>query len=61
MPSGEISLLVQVLYRMIYLGQTVKEAVDARRLHHQLVPMEIKYEDGVTRVSRRRSRLYDIC
>jgi len=41
--------VAQVLYRMIYLGQTVKEAVDARRLHHQLVPMEIKYEDGVTR------------
>eukprot|EP00092_Neocalanus_flemingeri_P032572 GFUD01035427.1.p1 GENE.GFUD01035427.1~~GFUD01035427.1.p1 ORF type:complete len:627 (+),score=232.88 GFUD01035427.1:244-2124(+) len=41
--------VAQVLYRMLYLGQTVKEAVDARRLHHQLVPMEIKYEDGVTR------------
>jgi gamma-glutamyltranspeptidase len=35
---------------MLYLGQSVKEAVDARRLHHQLVPMEIKYEDGVTKV-----------
>ena len=33
------------------MGQTVKEAVDARRLHHQLVPMEIKYEDGVTKVT----------
>ena len=38
---------------MIYLGQSVKEAVDARRLHHQLVPMEIEYEDGVTKVSQK--------
>ena len=36
---------------MLYLGQGVKEAVDARRLHHQLMPMELKYEDGVTKVS----------
>ena len=34
--------LAQVLFRMVYLGQSVKEAVDARRLHHQLIPMEIK-------------------
>ena len=42
--------LAQVLFRMIYLGQSVKEAVDARRLHHQVIPMEMKYEDGITRV-----------
>jgi len=41
--------VAQVLFRMLYLGQSVKEAVDARRLHHQLMPMELKYEDGVTR------------
>ena len=35
---------------MLYLGQSVKEAVDSRRLHHQLIPMELKYEDGVTKV-----------
>ena len=40
---------------MLYLGQSVKEAVDARRLHHQLVPMEIKYEEGVTKVCRNKS------
>jgi len=41
--------VAQVLFRMLYLGQGVKEAVDARRLHHQLMPMELKYEDGVTK------------
>jgi len=41
--------VAQVLYRMLYFQQSVKNAVDARRLHHQLVPMEIKYEDGVTK------------
>ena len=40
---------VQVLYRLLYLGQDAKEAVDARRLHHQLVPMRVQYEAGVTR------------
>lgn len=43
-----ITSVAQVIYRMVYLGQSVKEAVDARRLHHQLVPMVIVYEDGVT-------------
>jgi len=41
--------VAQVLFRMLYLGQSVKEAVDSRRLHHQLIPMELKYEDGVTK------------
>ena len=43
-----ITAVAQVLYRMLYLGQSVKQAVDARRLHHQLIPMEILYEEGVT-------------
>ena len=44
-----ITSVAQVIYRMVYMGQSVKEAVDARRLHHQLVPMRIVYEEGVTR------------
>ena len=43
-----ITAVAQVLVRMIYMGQSVKQAVDARRIHHQLIPMEILYEDGVT-------------
>ena len=38
-----------MLYRLLYLGQDAKAAVDARRLHHQLVPMRVQYEAGVTR------------
>ena len=43
-----ITAVAQVIVRMIYMGQSVKQAVDARRIHHQLIPMEILYEDGVT-------------
>ena len=31
----------QVLYRILFLGQGVKEAVDSRRLHHQLYPNQV--------------------
>lgn len=43
-----ITAVAQVLYRMFYLRQTVKEAVDSRRFHHQLFPMNLNYEDGIT-------------
>ena len=46
---------MQALLRMLYLGQNVKEAVDARRLHHQLFPMNLNYEDGITTVGDCRS------
>jgi uncharacterized membrane protein len=31
----------QVVLRVLFLGDTVKEAIDARRFHHQLMPMEV--------------------
>jgi len=43
-----ISATAQVLTNMFYLGKNVKEAVDMRRLHHQLFPMNLYYEDGTT-------------
>ena len=43
-----ITATAQVLLRALYLGQSVKEAVDARRLHHQLAPMVLGHEQGVT-------------
>lgn len=29
------------------MGNTIKEAVDAPRIHHQLYPMQVAYEYGV--------------
>jgi gamma-glutamyltranspeptidase / glutathione hydrolase / leukotriene-C4 hydrolase len=31
------------------LGQDVKEAIDAPRLHHQLLPMRLEYESNFVR------------
>jgi gamma-glutamyltranspeptidase/glutathione hydrolase/leukotriene-C4 hydrolase len=45
-----ITAVAQVLFRAFYLGQDIKEAVDARRFHHQLFPMNLNYEDGITTV-----------
>ncbi|KAK7871152.1 hypothetical protein R5R35_002397 [Gryllus longicercus] len=30
----------------LWFNTTVKESVDARRLHHQLFPMSVQYEEG---------------
>ncbi|CAH2048696.1 unnamed protein product, partial [Iphiclides podalirius] len=37
-----------VIIRKLWFGQTVKQAVDEPRLYHQLLPMRIDYEYGVT-------------
>merc|ERR1719433_373311 len=41
--------VAQVIYRVLFLGQAIKEAVDSRRLHHQLYPNQVLYESGTTR------------
>ena len=33
--------------RYLWFGEDIKQAVDAPRIHHQLVPNEIQYEYGV--------------
>lgn len=40
--------LVGVVLRMLCLNQSLKQAVDAPRLHHQLIPNELEYEYGHT-------------
>lgn len=55
-----------VSLRKLWLGDNVKEAVDARRIHHQLYPMTFQYEDGTLTVSRYKmdspvSMLTDCC
>ncbi|XP_064488800.1 scoloptoxin SSD14-like [Ornithodoros turicata] len=44
--SGTIlSGLAQVLMRMMWMGHTPKEAIDCGRIHNQLYPDEVRYED----------------
>ena len=43
-------VLFQVLLRILFLGDSLKEAIDAPRLYHQLEPMKAKYENGTTKV-----------
>lgn len=38
----------QVLLRYLYFKETVEEAVHAPRIHHQLAPMELNYEEGIS-------------
>jgi len=33
-----------VALRTLWLNETIKEAIDARRVHHQLYPMVLQYE-----------------
>lgn len=42
-------LSLQVLLRYLYFNETVKEAVGAPRIHHQLLPMRLTYESGFSK------------
>lgn len=41
-----ITGVAMAIIRTMLFGQNIKEAIDAPRFHHQLVPMEIEYEYG---------------
>lgn len=47
--------------RKLWFEQTIKEAVDEARIHHQIFPMTVQYEFGITEVSKTYSFLYLIC
>ncbi|XP_043272788.1 scoloptoxin SSD14-like isoform X2 [Venturia canescens] len=50
--AGGTKMLTSVSYviaRHLWMNNSIKEAVDAARIHHQLFPMEISYEFGLTR------------
>ncbi|XP_064092975.1 scoloptoxin SSD14-like isoform X3 [Macrobrachium nipponense] len=34
--------------RNLWLKEDIKKAIDARRIHHQIYPMTLSYEDGIT-------------
>jgi len=42
-----ITAVAQAIIRSAWLGQDLKTAIDSRRLHHQLIPMKVLYEEGV--------------
>lgn len=51
------SSVAWVALRKLFLDQDIKQAIDARRTHHQLLPMNLNYEEGTARVSIKLSYL----
>ncbi|XP_028968750.1 glutathione hydrolase 1 proenzyme [Galendromus occidentalis] len=45
--------VAQVAFRHLYLGASVKESIDSPRLHHQLSPNTLYYQEGFPGVLRR--------
>lgn len=45
-----VTFVYQVTIRKLWFDQTIKEAVDEARIHHQITPMHVEYEFGVTEV-----------
>ncbi|XP_052741465.1 glutathione hydrolase 1 proenzyme isoform X1 [Bicyclus anynana] len=43
-----VSAIALVTMRKLWLGQTIKQAVDEARIHHQIYPMNAQYEYGIT-------------
>lgn len=51
--SRIISAVAQVVVRALIFNQTVKESVDAPRIHNQFAPFITEYEDKIPNVSLR--------
>ena len=37
-----------MLLRYLYFNETITDAVNAPRIHHQLAPMRLEYEQGIS-------------
>ncbi|XP_023929971.1 glutathione hydrolase 1 proenzyme [Lingula anatina] len=51
--SGGTRITTAIAYvtaRTLWFGENIKQAIDARRIHHQLLPPEISYEEGFRKV-----------
>lgn len=44
--SKIITAVVEVMARVLWFNQNIKEAIDAPRFHHQLVPNVLQYEQN---------------
>ena len=42
--------VIQVTLRNLWFEEDIKGAIDAKRWHHQLAPMEVKYETDFNQV-----------
>lgn len=51
MHENEDNLFFQVIMRILWFGEGIKQAVDASRIHNQIFPMEVSYDYGVLHVS----------
>lgn len=40
------TMVVYVMIRHFLYGESIEDAIEARRIHHQLAPMVLNYEDG---------------
>ena len=49
----------QVLWRTLYLGENIDEAIEASRIHHQLSPNELRIENTLNDVKYRNT--HEIC
>lgn len=45
-PSSPMKFPFQVFARHIWMNESLKDVLLAKRIHHQLLPMEILYEEG---------------
>ncbi len=43
--------MLQSIIRNLWFGETIKEAIDSPRMHHQLFPMKFQYEKGFPSVN----------
>ena len=50
--------VAQSILKNQWLKTDVKEAIDMRRLHHQLMPMQVAYEEDTDEVSWFRFRFF---
>ncbi len=46
--------IFQISADILWFGKSMKEAVQLRRLHHQLVPNAVKYEEGYDQVRKQK-------